>query len=46
MSDSKTVVLAFSGGLDTSYCLLDLKKRGYIVHTQTPYTARSRRSLE
>jgi argininosuccinate synthase len=33
MSDSKTVVLAFSGGLDTSYCLLDLKKRGYIVHT-------------
>lgn len=29
----KTVVLAFSGGLDTSYCLLDLKKRDYQVHT-------------
>lgn len=26
------VVLAFSGGLDTSYCLLDLKERGYEVH--------------
>ncbi|MGI9202759.1 MAG: argininosuccinate synthase domain-containing protein, partial [Woeseiaceae bacterium] len=30
---AKTVVLAFSGGLDTSYCLYDLKKRGYRVHT-------------
>lgn len=30
---AKTVVLAFSGGLDTSYCLYDLKKRGYQVHT-------------
>lgn len=30
---AKTVVLAFSGGLDTSYCLFDLKKRGYLVHT-------------
>lgn len=29
----KTVVLAFSGGLDTSYCLLELKNRGYRVHT-------------
>jgi len=28
-----TVVLAFSGGLDTSYSLLELKKRGYTVHT-------------
>ena len=28
-----TVVLAFSGGLDTSYCLLDLKQRGYTVHS-------------
>ena len=27
------VVLAFSGGLDTSYCVLDLKERGYEVHT-------------
>lgn len=33
MSAKETVVLAFSGGLDTSYCLLDLKKRGYTVHT-------------
>ena len=28
-----TVVLAFSGGLDTSYSLLELKRRGYTVHT-------------
>jgi argininosuccinate synthase len=27
------IVLAFSGGLDTSYCVLDLVKRGYEVHT-------------
>ncbi len=34
MSTAKpTVVLAFSGGLDTSYCLLDLKQRGYTVHS-------------
>lgn len=33
MTDNNIVVLAFSGGLDTSYCLLDLKKRGYTVHT-------------
>ena len=26
------VVLAFSGGLDTSYCMVDLKNRGYEVH--------------
>ena len=31
MSDS--VVLAFSGGLDTSYCLYELKRRGLDVHT-------------
>jgi len=30
---SETVVLAFSGGLDTSYCLLDLKSSGHAVHT-------------
>ena len=30
---TNTVVLAFSGGLDTSYCLLDLKKLGHCVHT-------------
>lgn len=27
------IVLAFSGGLDTSYCVLDLKNKGYEVHT-------------
>ena len=30
---SNIVVLAFSGGLDTSYCVLDLKRRGLEVHT-------------
>ena len=29
----KTIVLAFSGGLDTSYCVLELKAQGYDVHT-------------
>jgi argininosuccinate synthase len=33
-TDKKTpIVLAFSGGLDTSYCVLELKKQGYDVHT-------------
>jgi argininosuccinate synthase len=27
------IVLAFSGGLDTSYCVLDLVQKGYEVHT-------------
>lgn len=27
------IVLAFSGGLDTSYCVLDLVNRGFEVHT-------------
>ncbi len=27
------IVLAFSGGLDTSYCVLELKAQGYDVHT-------------
>jgi argininosuccinate synthase len=27
------IVLAFSGGLDTSYCVLDLVGKGYEVHT-------------
>lgn len=27
------IVLAFSGGLDTSYCVLDLVKQGFEVHT-------------
>ena len=30
---NKTIVLAFSGGLDTSYCVLELKTQGYDVHT-------------
>ncbi len=30
---SKTVVLAFSGGLDTSFCVPWLIERGYSVHT-------------
>ena len=27
------IVLAFSGGLDTSYCVLELNAQGYDVHT-------------
>ncbi|MEM9303347.1 MAG: argininosuccinate synthase [Pseudomonadota bacterium] len=30
---TQKAVLAFSGGLDTSYCVRDLKERGYEVHT-------------
>lgn len=38
MSDSnsaskKDVVLAFSGGLDTSFCIPYLQERGYVIHT-------------
>jgi argininosuccinate synthase len=34
MSDTKeTIVLAFSGGLDTSYCVLALREQGFEVHT-------------
>lgn len=33
MSNQKTIVLAFSGGLDTSYCVLALKQQGFAVHT-------------
>ena len=29
----KPIVLAFSGGLDTSYCVLELNAQGYDVHT-------------
>lgn len=32
MSNEK-IVLAFSGGLDTSYCVLALKEQGFDVHT-------------
>ena len=30
---SKKIVLAFSGGLDTNYCVLDLVQQGFEVHT-------------
>ena len=30
---SKDIVLAFSGGLDTSFCVPYLKERGWAVHT-------------
>src|SRR4029453_10526994 len=30
---SKDIVLAFSGGLDTSFCVPYLQERGYRVHT-------------
>lgn len=33
MNDSKAIVLAFSGGLDTSFCVPYLKERGYRVTT-------------
>ena len=32
-SDSKDIVLAFSGGLDTSFCVPWLQERGWKVHT-------------
>ncbi|MFT4833649.1 MAG: argininosuccinate synthase [Marinoscillum sp.] len=38
MSGVKKVVLAFSGGLDTTYCSLYLKDLGYEVHTVTVNT--------
>ncbi|MEQ8473317.1 MAG: argininosuccinate synthase [Marinoscillum sp.] len=38
MSDQKKVVLAFSGGLDTTYCCIYLKELGYQVHTVTVNT--------
>jgi argininosuccinate synthase len=30
---AEKIVLAFSGGLDTSYCVLDLVQKGFEVHT-------------
>ncbi len=33
MNSNQPIVLAFSGGLDTSYCVLALKQRGFEVHT-------------
>ena len=32
-ADSKDIVLAFSGGLDTSFCVPYLKEQGWTVHT-------------
>ena len=32
-NDSRAIVLAFSGGLDTSFCVPYLKERGWNVHT-------------
>ncbi|MCP6198959.1 argininosuccinate synthase, partial [Klebsiella pneumoniae] len=31
--DPKDIVLAFSGGLDTSFCVPYLQERGWAVHT-------------
>ena len=31
--EQRNVVLAFSGGLDTSFCVPYLQERGYAVHT-------------
>jgi len=33
MTDKKDIVLAFSGGLDTSFCVPWLQERGWAVHT-------------
>ena len=33
MSQTKDIVLAFSGGLDTSFCIPYLQEQGYAVHT-------------
>lgn len=38
MSQNQRVVLAFSGGLDTSYCAAWLKAQGWQVHTLTVQT--------
>ncbi len=32
MSKSKKLVIAYSGGLDTSYCAVSLSKEGFEVH--------------
>ena len=32
MKNSKKLVIAYSGGLDTSYCAVSLSRAGYEVH--------------
>ena len=32
MKNLKKLVIAYSGGLDTSYCAVSLSKQGYEVH--------------
>src|SRR5262249_11176724 len=41
-----TIVLAFSGGLDTSYCLVSLREQGYEVMTATIDTGGLRQGEE
>ena len=36
--ENKKLVLAYSGGLDTSYCLMKLSQEGYEVHAITVNT--------
>jgi argininosuccinate synthase len=38
MGSKQTIVIAFSGGLDTSYCVAWLRAQGYAVHTCTVQT--------
>ena len=38
MGSKQTIVIAFSGGLDTSYCVAWLRAQGYVVHTCTVQT--------
>jgi argininosuccinate synthase len=49
-NDSRDIVLAFSGGLDTSFCVPWLKERGWAVHTVFADTggvdAEERRTIE
>lgn len=42
---ARTAVLAFSGGLDTSYCAAWLRQQGYDVHTVTVQTDNAREAI-
>jgi argininosuccinate synthase len=35
MNNTRSVLLAFSGGLDTSFCVVWLRSEGWVVHTVT-----------